>query len=227
MPARAADPRLGHFTEAYTDFGTDLKPNQRVHYVQRWRLEKQDPQAPLSEPVQPIIYWLDRNIPAKYRASVSAGMLEWNKAFEHIGFKNAIGVKQQPDDADFDTLDVAPRVDPLDRRRRRRLRRIGPSQRRPAQRRDPRRRHRHRATSSRSSAPRAPTSRILGRHASRSTSASARRAAACGRARCCTTRRRGAASSASRSTCSRRAATSTPDSPEAEAFVHAVPEGRR
>ena len=106
MAPRLADPRLGFFTEDFTDFSSDLKPNQRVHYVDRWRLEKKDPAAELSEPVKPITYWLDKNIPERYRATITAGILEWNKAFEKIGFKNAIVVQQQPDDADFDTLDA-------------------------------------------------------------------------------------------------------------------------
>ncbi|MCW7537447.1 zinc-dependent metalloprotease [Aquabacterium sp. A7-Y] len=105
MRPRLADPRLGHFTDAYTDVSTDLKSNPRVHHINRWRLEKKDPTAALSEPTTPIVYWLDKNIPQRYRASVEAGVLEWNKAFERIGFKNAIVVKQQPDDADWDTLD--------------------------------------------------------------------------------------------------------------------------
>jgi hypothetical protein len=106
MVARLADPRIGHFSTSFVELGNDLKPNPHVHYVNRWRLEKKDPAAALSEPVKPITYWLDRNIPARYRASVAAGILEWNKAFEKIGFKNAVVVKQQPDDAAFDTLDV-------------------------------------------------------------------------------------------------------------------------
>ncbi len=106
MAARTADPRIGHFSESFTELGNDLKPNPRVHQVRRWRLEKKDPAAALSEPVQPITYWLDRNIPPRYRASVTAGILEWNKAFERIGFKNAVVARQQPDDADFDTLDA-------------------------------------------------------------------------------------------------------------------------
>lgn len=106
MATRAADPRIGHFTEAYVELGNDLKANPRVHHVQRWRLEKKDPAAELSEPVKPITFWLDRNIPARYRPAVQAGILEWNKAFERIGFKNAVVALQQPDDADFDTLDA-------------------------------------------------------------------------------------------------------------------------
>jgi hypothetical protein len=102
---RRADPRLGHFTESYSNLGDDLKANPRVHMVARWRLEKKDPDAALSEPVQPIVYWMDKNIPAKYREAVKAGILEWNKAFEKIGFKDAVQAKQQPDDADWDNMD--------------------------------------------------------------------------------------------------------------------------
>jgi hypothetical protein len=103
---RHADPRLGHFMEAYTNLGDDLKPNNRVHMIARWRLEKKDPAAAMSEPVQPIVYWLDKNIPTKYRKAIEAGVLEWNKAFEKIGYKDAVQVKQQADDADWDTLDA-------------------------------------------------------------------------------------------------------------------------
>ena len=52
------------------------------------------------------MFWLDRNIPEKYRPTIIAGVLEWNKAFEKIGYKNAIEAKMQPDDADWDTLDA-------------------------------------------------------------------------------------------------------------------------
>jgi hypothetical protein len=102
---RHADPRLGHFMETYSDFGDDLKANPRVHMIARWRLEKKDPGAALSEPVQTIVYWMDKNIPVKYRAAVKAGIEEWNKAFEKIGFKDAVVAKQQPDDADWDNMD--------------------------------------------------------------------------------------------------------------------------
>jgi hypothetical protein len=107
MAPRLADPRLGHFTESFTDLGGDQKANPRVHYLQRWRLEKKDPAAAMSEPVQAITYWMDKNIPAKYRPAVEAGILEWNKAFEKIGFKGAVVARQQPDDADWDNMDAA------------------------------------------------------------------------------------------------------------------------
>ena len=107
MSPRRADGRLGHFTETFTDLSDDLKANPRVHYINRWRLEKKDPAAALSEPVEPITYWMDKNIPPKYRAAVEAGILEWNKAFEKIGFKDAVVAKQQPEDADWDNMDAS------------------------------------------------------------------------------------------------------------------------
>ncbi len=106
MKPRIADERVGYFTTSFTDFSDDLRPDATVHYINRWRLEKKDPKAALSEPVTPIVYWIDRNIPKKYRQAIADGVLEWNQAFERIGFKNAIQVKIQPDDADFDTADV-------------------------------------------------------------------------------------------------------------------------
>jgi len=105
MHGRRADPRVGYFESSHFDFSNDLQRTPRQRYVNRWRLEKKDPGAPLSEPVKPIVFWLDRTIPVKYRASIAAGVLEWNKAFEKIGFKDAIRVEVQPDNADFDTLD--------------------------------------------------------------------------------------------------------------------------
>ncbi len=105
MRPRAADARVGYFTQSQWDFSDDVSRSPIVRHVDRWRLEKKDAAAALSEPVKPIVYWLDRTIPLKYRDTISAGILEWNKAFERLGFKDAIQVKVQPDDADFDTLD--------------------------------------------------------------------------------------------------------------------------
>jgi hypothetical protein len=106
MAPRRADPRIGHFSDVVNDVSTDLKANPRQHYINRWRLEKADPAAAVSEPKQPIVFWLDRNIPQRYRASVEAGILAWNKAFERIGFRNAVVAKQQADDADWDDMDA-------------------------------------------------------------------------------------------------------------------------
>ena len=106
MAPRIADDRLGHFVTTRTDYSEDLVPKDKVHYVNRWRLEKKDPAAAMSEPVTPITYWLDKNIPLKYRQAVTAGVLEWNKAYEKIGFTNAVVAKQQTEKDNFDTMDA-------------------------------------------------------------------------------------------------------------------------
>ena len=106
MAPRVADDRLGHFVTTRTDYSEDLSPKDKIHYVNRWRLEKKDPSAALSEPKEPITYWLDKNIPQKYRKAVTEGVLEWNKAYEKIGFKNAVVTKQQTDKDNFDTMDA-------------------------------------------------------------------------------------------------------------------------
>jgi len=106
MAPRIADDRLGHFVTTRTDYSEDLVPKDKVHYVNRWRLEKKDPAAAMSEPVTPITYWLDKNIPTKYRQAVTEGVLEWNKAYERIGFKNAVVAKQQTEKDNFDTMDA-------------------------------------------------------------------------------------------------------------------------
>ncbi len=106
LSPRLADSRIGHFVTSRTDFTEDLSPNVKQHYVNRWRLEKKDPAAAISEPKEPVVYWLDKNIPEKYRKSVADGVLEWNKAFEKAGFRNALVVKQQTDKDDFDTMDA-------------------------------------------------------------------------------------------------------------------------
>jgi Met-zincin/Domain of unknown function (DUF5117) len=97
MAPRLADDRIGHFVERVYEFGDEADYKERRYFVNRWRLEKKDPSAALSEPVKPITYWLDRNIPERYRESVKAGVLEWNKAFESIGFKDAVKVEMEPD----------------------------------------------------------------------------------------------------------------------------------
>ncbi|MBL0085220.1 MAG: DUF5117 domain-containing protein [Ideonella sp.] len=106
MRPRASDPRVGYFTTAVNNFSTDIKVSPRQRFVNRWRLEKKEPAAELSEPVKPIVFWIDRTVPLAYRDAVTRGILEWNKAFEKIGFKHAVQARQQPDDASFDTLDV-------------------------------------------------------------------------------------------------------------------------
>ncbi len=105
MKPRRADPRLGLFTSTVVDFSDDLQSSPRQRYVNRWRIEKKDPAAEMSEPVKPVTFWIDRNVPLVYRETVRAAVLEWNKAFEKVGIRGALKVEQQPEDAKFDTLD--------------------------------------------------------------------------------------------------------------------------
>ena len=106
MHPRSADARIGYFGTDVWDFTTDDRRIPIVHYINRWRLEKKDPAAALSEPKQPIVFWIDRTVPVKYRGAIRDGVLEWNKAFERIGYKDAIRVEIQPDDAKFNTSDI-------------------------------------------------------------------------------------------------------------------------
>jgi len=103
---RLADDRVGHFFTQVQDFSSDTNFESSRRYIHRWRLEKQDPSAALSRPKQPIVFWLENTVPVQYRDAIREGVLLWNKAFERIGFKDAIEVKQQPDKADWDPADV-------------------------------------------------------------------------------------------------------------------------
>jgi uncharacterized protein DUF4953/uncharacterized protein DUF5117 len=103
---RLADDRVGHFFDDRDDYTSDVSDTATRRFINRWRLEKQDPSAPLSPPRQPIVFWMENSIPTQYRAAIRDGVLLWNKAFEKIGFKDAVQVKQQPDDADWDPGDV-------------------------------------------------------------------------------------------------------------------------
>src|SRR3989454_251425 len=103
---RLADDRVGHFFDQVEDYSDDLRYTTTKRFISRWHLEKQDPSAARSRPGQPIVFWLENTIPVKYRDTVREGILMWNKAFERIGFVDAIEVKQQPDDADWDPADV-------------------------------------------------------------------------------------------------------------------------
>ena len=103
---RIADDRVGHFLALYQDFSDDRRETPYVRYVTRWNLQKEEPYAAMSKPKEPITFWLENNIPKQYRKAVADGVLLWNKAFEKIGFTDAVVVKQQPDDADWDPADV-------------------------------------------------------------------------------------------------------------------------
>src|SRR5437016_1453551 len=99
MRPRYADDRVGYFVSAMKNFSRDTAESFFVRYVNRWRLEKKDPSAAVSDPVKPVTYYLDRTIPLEWRPYVRDGILEWNRAFEEAGIRNAILVLDAPDDS--------------------------------------------------------------------------------------------------------------------------------
>ena len=103
---RLADDRVGHFLNVRQDLSNDRSVTPEVRNVARWHLEKADPDAAVSAPKEPIVFWLENTVPEEYRDHVRDGILLWNKAFERIGFKDAVVVKQQPDTADWDPADT-------------------------------------------------------------------------------------------------------------------------
>jgi len=102
---RADDPRIGFFTTEVDDL-TGVSATPWKDMIHRWRLEKKDPSAAMSEPVEPITWWIENTTPEEFRPIIKAGVEKWNQAFEPLGFKNAVVVKIQPDDADWDAGDV-------------------------------------------------------------------------------------------------------------------------
>ncbi len=109
MMPRYLDERVGYFMTRQEDFS---KNEQRVPHrelITRWRLEKKDPRAAVSEPVQPIVYYVDPATPAKWAPWVKKGIEDWQPAFEAAGFKNGIVGKYGPkpeDDPDWSAEDV-------------------------------------------------------------------------------------------------------------------------
>jgi hypothetical protein len=103
---RLADERLGYFVTAYQDISSNDPRPPFVRYIQRWHLEPQDPNASLSPPKKPIVFWIENTVPEQYRDAIQEGVLLWNTAFESAGFKDAIEVRQMPDDATWDPADV-------------------------------------------------------------------------------------------------------------------------
>ena len=101
---RLFDPRSGAISISYMDYSTPVFEPITKRYVVRHRLEKKDPTAAVSEPVEPIIYYLDPGTPEPVRSALLDGAKWWNEAFEAIGYKDAFQVKMLPEDAD--PLDV-------------------------------------------------------------------------------------------------------------------------
>lgn len=102
---RLADPRIGYFTTDYFDVAKFNTPDRTTRLIQRYNLKKKDPTAALSEPIKPIVWYLDNSIPEAYKQGVRDGILYWQSAFEKAGFKNALVVKDAPADEDFHHAD--------------------------------------------------------------------------------------------------------------------------
>ncbi|HTQ85117.1 MAG TPA: zinc-dependent metalloprotease [Candidatus Solibacter sp.] len=97
---RRYDPRAGYFAIQYADYATPVGEPLVKRYIARHRLAKKDPAARVSEPVAPIIYYLDRGAPEPIRSALLDGMRWWNQAFEAAGYKDAFRVELMPEGAD-------------------------------------------------------------------------------------------------------------------------------
>jgi len=102
---RFSDPRIGFFTQQKDDL-TSTSATPYHDLINRWHLEKKNPNAELSEPVAPITWWIENTTPERIRPIIREAVLEWNTAFREAGFKNAIEVKVQPDTASWDAGDI-------------------------------------------------------------------------------------------------------------------------
>lgn len=103
---RLADDRVGYFVTALKDFSQQVEEDRFVRYINRWHLEKADPKAALSPPKKPIVFWIEKTVPFRYRPAIRKGIEAWNEAFEKAGFAGAIEVRQQPEVTDWDPEDI-------------------------------------------------------------------------------------------------------------------------
>ena len=97
---REQDPRVGFSSGSFQDFSQPYDRPLTRYLVNRWRLQKRDPTAAISEPVKPIVFYLDRAIPEPVRSAARMGALWWNAAFEQAGFRNALRIEDLPEGAD-------------------------------------------------------------------------------------------------------------------------------
>ena len=102
---RFDDPRIGYFISQSDDL-TSMRPTRNHDLIQRWNLVKKDPSATLSEPVEPITWWVENTTPVELRQIILNAGAKWNEAFEHAGFKNAVVMKMMPDTATWDPADI-------------------------------------------------------------------------------------------------------------------------
>ena len=102
---RTDDPRVGYFLTETNDMTSTDVVNYR-DFIHRWKLVKKNPDATISDPITPITWWIENTTPVEFIETIKEGVLEWNKAFQKAGFSNAMVVKIQPDDADWDAGDI-------------------------------------------------------------------------------------------------------------------------
>jgi len=96
MMPRLFDNRVGYFTTRTMDFTHDDYKADNIQYIARWRLEKKDPNAAISDPVKPIVYYIDSATPTKWVPWLIKGVEDWNIAFKEAGFSNAIMARKMP-----------------------------------------------------------------------------------------------------------------------------------
>ena len=101
---READPRIGVGSVRFSDYSRPDGVANGVEWIRRHRLEKKDPSAAMSEPKQPIVYYLDSSIPEPTRSAMKEGFLWWSKSFEAAGFKNALEIRDAP--VGMDPMDI-------------------------------------------------------------------------------------------------------------------------
>ena len=107
MTPRIADDRVGFLTVTRTDYGTQQYRSVEREYINRWRLEKKNPDAALSDPVKPLVYYIDPATPEQWKPWIRKAVLDWQPAFERAGFSNAIIPMDPPaDDPDWSPDDV-------------------------------------------------------------------------------------------------------------------------
>ncbi|WP_284217189.1 zinc-dependent metalloprotease [Agaribacter marinus] len=102
---RRDDPRVGYFAQQFDDLTSAETANYR-DVINRWHLVKKDPDAAVSDPIEPIVWWIENTTPVEWRDTIKNAALAWNQSFEKAGISNAIEVKVQPDDADWSADDI-------------------------------------------------------------------------------------------------------------------------
>lgn len=102
---RKDDPRIGYFMQEVND-QTSISPVPYKDMINRWHLVKKDPTAAISDPVEPLVYWIENTTPLEYRQAIFDAGTRWNEAFEKAGFSNAVIMKIMPDTAKWDPADI-------------------------------------------------------------------------------------------------------------------------